>query len=83
MQRVIDAYAALLLTAGSLADRLGRGRVYLLRSGSTVCVISPDRDNADARTLRSGLGGAAMFATLLALLAREFRGRERRTAFGL
>ena len=30
-----------------------------------------------------GIGGAVMFATSLALLAQEFEGRERATAFGV
>jgi len=92
LQWVIDAYAlslaALLLTAGSLADRLGRRRIFvagllLFTLASLLCGMagSPTLLNL-ARGLQ-GIGGAAMFATSLALLASAFSGRERGTAFGI
>src|SRR6476660_6425303 len=91
LQWVVDAYsltlAAFLLTAGSLADRIGRRRVFavgflIFTAASFLCGISP---NATVLTLFRGLqgiGGAAMFATSLALIAQEFQGRERGTAIG-
>src|ERR671921_939564 len=51
LQWVIDAYAltlaALVLTAGSLADRLGRRRVFAVGLGvfalaSLLCAVAPD-----------------------------------------
>src|ERR1700710_719742 len=92
LQWVIDAYAltlaALLLTAGSLADLLGRRRVFALglasfTIASVLCALAPSALVLILARGVQGIGGAAMFATSLALLAQEFRGRERGTAFGV
>ena len=89
LQWVIDAYAltlsALILTSGTLADRVGRKRVFtggvaLFTLASLLCGLS---DSATLLVLARGLqgfGGAAMFATSLALIAQEFQGRERGSA---
>lgn len=91
LQWVIDAYAlslaALLLTAGSLADRYGRRRVFsiglvLFTVGSVACGAAPDVLTLTLARGFQGIGGAAMFATALALLASAFVGRDRGTAFG-
>ncbi len=89
LQWVIDAYAltmsALILTSGALADRVGRKRVFL--SGVTVftlaslaCGLSSSATMLIAARAVQGFGGAAMFATSLALIAQEFQGRERGVA---
>jgi EmrB/QacA subfamily drug resistance transporter len=92
LQWVVDAYslalAGLLLAAGSLADRLGRRRAFVAGVGiftlaSFLCGISGDATVLDFARGLQGIGGAAMFATSLALLAQEFHGRERGTAFGV
>jgi EmrB/QacA subfamily drug resistance transporter len=92
LQWVIDAYAlmlaALLLTAGSLADLLGRRRVFVLglasfTIASVLCALAPSALVLILARGAQGIGGAAMFATSLALLAQEFRGPERGTAFGI
>jgi EmrB/QacA subfamily drug resistance transporter len=92
LQWVIDAYslalAGLLLAAGSLADRLGRRRTFAAGVGifsfaSLLCGLSGDATLLDFARGLQGIGGAAMFATSLALLAQEFQGRERGTAFGV
>ncbi len=91
IQWVVDAYAvmlaALLLTAGSLADRFGRRLLFTIglvvfSLASLLCGLagSPLALNL-ARGLQ-GIGGSIMFATSLALIAQEFHGRERGTAFG-
>src|SRR5256714_1130936 len=74
--------------AGSLADQLGRRRVFVIGVGvfslaSLLCGLSGDATLLDFARGLQGVGGAAMFATSLALLAQEFRGRERGTAFGV
>jgi EmrB/QacA subfamily drug resistance transporter len=92
LQWVIDAYAlmlaALLLTAGSLADLFGRRRVFALglasfTIASVLCALAPSALVLILARGAQGIGGAAMFATSLALLAQEFHGRERGTAFGI
>jgi EmrB/QacA subfamily drug resistance transporter len=92
LQWVVDAYslmlAAFLLTAGSLGDRLGRRRVFSLGFGiftlaSFLCGISGDPTLLNLARGLQGIGGAAMFATSLALIGQEFHGRDRATAFGV
>ncbi|ANH37829.1 Multidrug resistance protein stp [Nocardioides dokdonensis FR1436] len=91
LQWVIDAYAlslaALLLTAGSLADLFGRRKVFaigivLFTLGSLACGLAQDVLFLTLARAFQGIGGAAMFATALALLATAFTGRERGIAFG-
>src|ERR671934_1452465 len=90
LQWVVDAYAltlaSLLLTAGSLADLFGRRIVFAIGLGlftvaSLLCGLSPGATELDLARGAQGIGGAVMFATSLALLAQEFHGRERGTAF--
>jgi EmrB/QacA subfamily drug resistance transporter len=93
LQWVIDAYAltlaALVLTAGSLADRLGRRRVFaaglaIFSVASLLCALAPDPTSLNVARALQGVGGAAMFAVSLALIAQEFpAGRERGTAMGV
>jgi EmrB/QacA subfamily drug resistance transporter len=91
LQWVIDAYAlslaALLLTAGSLADLFGRRRVFVIgvvifTVGSVACGAAQDIAFLQIARAFQGIGGAAMFATALALLAAAFHGKDRGTAFG-
>jgi EmrB/QacA subfamily drug resistance transporter len=91
IQWVIDAYAltlaALLLTTGALADLLGRKLVFAIGLGlfsvtSLLCGLAPSSTFLILARGGQGIGGAVMFSTSLALLAQEFRGRERGTAFG-
>jgi EmrB/QacA subfamily drug resistance transporter len=93
LQWVIDAYtlslAALVLTAGSLADRLGRRRVFAAGLGiftvaSLAAGLAPDPTFLNIARAIQGIGGAIMFAVSLALVAQEFApGRERGTAMGI
>src|SRR5215208_6018168 len=93
LQWVVDAYAltlaALVLTAGSLADRLGRRRLFAWGLGvfsvaSLLCALAPDPTFLNGARALQGVGGAVMFAVSLALVAQEFpAGRERGTAMGI
>ena len=93
LQWVIDAYtlslAALVLTAGSLADRLGRRRLFAVGLGifslaSLLCALAADPTFLNVARALQGVGGAVMFAVSLALIAQEFpAGRERATAMGV
>src|ERR687891_2594780 len=71
LQWVIDAYtltlAALVLTAGSLADRLGRRRVFaaglaIFSVASLLCALAPYPTFLNVARALQGVGGAAMFA---------------------
>ncbi len=92
LQWVVNAYsltlAAFLLTAGSLADLLGRRRVFVtglvvFTLSSAVCGLSSTPLMLNLARAVQGVGGAMMFATSLALIAQAFRGKERGIAFGV
>ena len=92
LQWVIDAYAltlaTLVLNAGSLADLLGRKRVFatgiaLFTLGSALCGSATTPLFLILARGSQGIGGAMMFATSLAIISTEFHGRERGTAFGI
>ena len=92
LQWVIDAYslslAALLLTAGSLADLFGRRRLFLVglvvfTAGSLLCGFAQNTLMLQISRAVQGVGGAIMFSVSLALLADAFRGKDRGTAFGI
>src|SRR5436190_9662004 len=90
---VVDAYtlalAAVVLTTGSLADRLGRRRVFaagLIMFTVTSAAAAAATDITMLNIIRAfqGLGAAAMFATSMALLANEFpQAKERARALGV
>ncbi len=92
LQWVVNAYAltlaAFLLTAGALADLLGRRRIFAIglvvfTCSSIVCGVSSTPLMLNLARAVQGVGGAMMFATSLALLAQAFRGKERGIAFGV
>jgi EmrB/QacA subfamily drug resistance transporter len=93
LQWVVDAYtlslAALVLTAGVLADRLGRRRVFaaglgIFTAASLLAGLATDPTFLNLARALQGVGGAVMFAVSLALVAQEFKpGRERGTAMGV
>src|SRR3954463_10723602 len=92
LQWVIDAYAltlaALLLTSGSLADLMGRRRVFVVglavfTVASLLCGLAGSPLVLNLARALQGVGGAFMFATSLALIAAAFQGRERGTAIGV
>jgi EmrB/QacA subfamily drug resistance transporter len=89
LQWVIDAYALALatvvLTAGSLADRFGRRRAFVIGLGifsaaSLACALAPSAGLLIAARAVQGIGGAVMFAISLALVAQEFPGGKERGA---
>jgi EmrB/QacA subfamily drug resistance transporter len=92
LEWVVDAYALMLATvmlnAGTLGDRLGRKRVFatgvaLFTLASALCGASTSPLFLILARGVQGLGGAAMFSVSLAIIAQEFHGRERGTAFGI
>lgn len=92
LQWVIDAYAltlaAVLLTAGSLADRFGRRLLFLtgialFTAASLLCAAAGTATLLDLARALQGIGGAAMFASSLAILADAYRGPARGRALGI
>src|SRR4051812_47065137 len=78
LQWVVDAYpralASVVLTAGSIADRIGRRRVFtaglvLFTATSAAAAAATDIVVLDAIRAVQGIGGGVMFATPLAPLA--------------
>ncbi len=92
LQWVVNAYAltlaAFLLTSGSIADLIGRKRVFaaglvVFTGASAFCGLSDSPLMLNLARAVQGVGGAMMFATSLALIANAFHGKERGTAFGV
>ena len=92
LQWVINAYtiamAAVQLTAGALADRYGRRRLFLIAVtgfavASLACGLAPTVAVLVAARVAQGLAGAAIFATTLALIAQCYTGAARGTAFAV
>ena len=81
LQWVVDAYtlalASVVLTAGALADRLGRRRLFTIGLGiftvaSLACGLAQDIVMLNSARAVQGVGAAIMFAVSLALLAHAF-----------
>jgi EmrB/QacA subfamily drug resistance transporter len=86
LQWVIDAYAlslaTLILTWGSISDRFGRKRVFItglavFTASSLLCGFAQSITMLIWSRALQGVGGAAMFATGLALIAQDFQGPAR------
>ncbi|MFJ7243060.1 MFS transporter [Kitasatospora sp. NPDC098652] len=95
LQWIVNAYtltfAALLLTAGSVSDRIGRRRIFLggvalFTAASAGCALAPNAAVLIAARAVQGAGGAMVLGTSLALIAGAYEGapaRSRATAIGL
>jgi EmrB/QacA subfamily drug resistance transporter len=92
LQWVVDAYAlalaAFLVTAGSLADRRGRKRMFLggfvlFTAASLACGLAGTADVLNISRGLQGIGAGVLFATGPALLGYEFHGKDRAMAFGV
>ncbi|WP_369390547.1 MFS transporter [Streptomyces sp. CG1] len=92
LQWVLDAYAltlaVFLLTAGSLADKLGRKRIFTLgfvvfTLGSLVCGLAQDILVLNLARGVQGIGAAVLFAVGPALIGNAFHGKDRGKAFGV
>lgn len=90
LQWAFDAYAltlaAFLVIAGSIADRYGRKRVFLVGLGifflaSIACGLASGVAMLNVSRGLQGVGAAIMFAVGPALLGHEFHGKERPMAF--
>ncbi|MBQ0826555.1 MFS transporter [Streptomyces tagetis] len=90
LQWVVDAYvltlAVFLLAAATVADRLGRRRVFaagtaLFTAASLLCAAATTPLVLNLGRALEGVGGAVMYAVAPALIAHGFRGRRRAVAF--
>lgn len=80
----ILAFAALLLPAGSLADRFGRKRMMLLGLGlfalaSLVCALAPTALVLQAARAGKGVGAALLLTAALAVIGHVFHTDKART----
>ncbi|SCL14683.1 MFS transporter, DHA2 family, methylenomycin A resistance protein [Micromonospora nigra] len=82
-------FAALLLTSGSLGDRLGRAPMFLaglavFTVGSAICAYAPELPVLVAGRIVQGLGAALVTPQTLAILSHTFpTPKERARAFGI
>lgn len=93
LQWIVDAYvlvfAGLLLTLGSLGDRIGRKTVFmaglaLFAGGSTICAFASTPDRLIAARAFLGIGAAAIMPSTLSILINLFpEPAERAKAIGI
>jgi EmrB/QacA subfamily drug resistance transporter len=81
LQWIVDAYtlplAATVITAGALADRFGRKRLFtvglsVFTATSLLCAAAQSITMLNAARAAQGLGAAMMFAVSLAVLSNAF-----------
>jgi EmrB/QacA subfamily drug resistance transporter len=80
--------AALLLTAGRVADLLGRrrclvGGIAVFVAGSVLAALAPTGAVLIGARVVQGIGGSVILPATLSLINATFRGRERATAFAV
>lgn len=93
IQWVVSGYsliiATLLITMGRLGDFFGRKKVFLtgvvfFATGSFIASISPNVTTLFlGEALIEAIGASMMLTSALAIIADEFRGKERAIAFGI
>jgi EmrB/QacA subfamily drug resistance transporter len=92
LQWVVDMYAlvlaSLLMVTGSLGDRFGHRRLYIVglivfACASLACGLAPNVAVLITARAVQGVGGAGMFTATTALLSAAYQGRDRGTAFGV
>jgi EmrB/QacA subfamily drug resistance transporter len=91
LQWVLDGYlltlASLILLGGSLGDRYGRRRVFVLgvvlfTLASLLCALSSNASQLIAARLIQGVGGALLTPGSLALIESSFKVEDRSRAIG-
>ena len=91
LQWILNGYlltlASLILLGGSLGDRYGRRRVFVLGVGvftaaSLLCALAPGAGLLITARLLQGAGGALLTPTSLAMLEASFRPADRARAIG-
>lgn len=79
--------ASLILIGGSLGDRLGRRRVFIIgtiwfAAASLLCGIAPNAEVLIAARVLQGIGGALLTPGSLAMIQGAFRSEDRGRAIG-
>jgi len=91
LQWVVTGYsltlAAFLLLGGSLGDRYGRRRIFLVgvvwfAAASACCGLAPDAELLVLARVVQGVGGALLTPASLAILQASFRADDRAKAIG-
>ena len=91
LQWIINGYmlmlASLILLSGSLGDRLGRRRLFVVgviwfALASLVCAVAPTLSVMIAGRVLQGIGGALLTPGSLAILQTSFRHSDRGKAVG-
>jgi EmrB/QacA subfamily drug resistance transporter len=91
LQWTVNGYAlslaALILLGGSLGDRFGRKRVYMIGIGwfagaSLLCGIAPNIEMLIGARVLQGIGGALLTPGALAILEASFVREDRAKAIG-
>lgn len=92
LQWIVNGYllplAALILLGGSLGDRYGRRRVFLIgvvwfAGASVLCGLAPSIEVLVAARALQGVGGALLTPGSLAIIQASFRPEDRSRAIGL
>ncbi|WP_144718213.1 MFS transporter [Agrococcus jejuensis] len=81
-------FAALLLTLGAIADRVGRRRMLLVgvaifMGASVLAALAPTGDLLIGARVLQGVGGAMILPTTLSIINATFRGKDRGIAFAI
>jgi EmrB/QacA subfamily drug resistance transporter len=91
LQWILNGYvltlASLILLGGSLGDRYGRRRVFVLGTAvftfaSLLCAVAPNAELLVAARLVQGVGGALLTPGSLAMVESGFRPADRARAIG-
>ena len=91
LQWILNGYlltlASLILLGGSLGDRYGRRRIFVLGTGlftaaSLLCAIAPNAELLVGARLLQGIGGALLTPGSLAMIESSFRPTDRAAAIG-
>lgn len=91
LQWILNGYlltlASLILLGGSLGDRYGRRRIFVLGVGvftaaSLLCAVAPTAEFLIGARLLQGIGGALLTPGSLALIEASFRPADRARAIG-
>lgn len=91
LQWIINAYtltlAAFILLGGSLGDRYGRRKVFLVgvfwfTAASVLCAVAPTANLLIAARALQGIGGALLTPGSLAIIEASFRPDDRSAAIG-